>query len=284
MPFTLKAPKADIFVPDNAPVDAALARTTHLAIGAHQDDLEIFAYHGIAECYGKKDLWFTGVTVTDGAGSARTGLYADCTDEQMQLIRLQEQRKAAFVGDYAAQIQLRYSSKEVKDPKETKVIEDIFAILMASKPQVVYLHNPADKHDTHVGTMCRTIAALRKMPADARPFKVYGCEVWRDLDWLGDDEKVQLPANKMECLANSLVSLYDSQISGGKRYDLATAGRRLANATYSSSHAVDACSALINAVDLTPLVQNPNLSIAEFILGAVDRFRADVADRIAKLG
>ncbi len=284
MSLNLKAPKADVFIPDNKPVDAALARTTHMAIAAHQDDIEIFAYHGIGECYGKKDQWFAGVTVTDGAGSARTGLYADCTDEQMQEIRLLEQRKAAYVGDYAAQIQLRYSSKAVKDPKETAVINDIYAILMAAKPQVVYLHNPADKHDTHVGTMFRAIAALRKMPAADRPSKVYGCEVWRDLDWLCDEEKVQLPTDKMECMANALVSLYDSQISGGKRYDLATAGRRLANATYSASHAVDTCHGLTNALDLMPLIQNPDLSISEFILGAIERFRKDVETRLAKLG
>ncbi len=284
MSLNLKAPRADIFVPDSKQVDAALARTTHMAIGAHQDDLEIFAYHGVAECYGKQDQWFTGVTVTDGAGSARSGLYADCSDEQMQEIRLLEQRKAAYVGDYAAQIQLRYPSKAVKDAKESCVIDDLYAVLMAAKPQVVYLHNPADKHDTHVGVMFRAIAALRKMPAADRPSKVYGCEVWRDLDWLNDEEKVQLPTDKMECMANSLVSLYDSQISGGKRYDLATAGRRLANATFSASHAVDTCHGLTNAIDLMPLLQNPELSIAAFILGAIDRFRKDVETRLAKLG
>ena len=46
---------ADVFVPDGSPADAALARTTHLCIAAHQDDIEIMAYHGIAECFGRKD-------------------------------------------------------------------------------------------------------------------------------------------------------------------------------------------------------------------------------------
>ena len=45
-------PHADVFVPDGLPPAAALARTTHLAIAAHQDDIEIMAYHGIAECFG----------------------------------------------------------------------------------------------------------------------------------------------------------------------------------------------------------------------------------------
>ena len=41
-------PQADVFVPDaeTAPREA-LARVTHLGVGAHQDDLEIMAYAGI---------------------------------------------------------------------------------------------------------------------------------------------------------------------------------------------------------------------------------------------
>ena len=45
---------ADFFVPDGADADAALARTTHLCISAHQDDIEIMAYHGVAECFGRR--------------------------------------------------------------------------------------------------------------------------------------------------------------------------------------------------------------------------------------
>jgi len=41
------------------------------------------------------------------------------------------------------------------------VVEDLKKILVAATPSYVYLHNPADKHDTHVGTMMRAIAALR---------------------------------------------------------------------------------------------------------------------------
>lgn len=284
MTLTLKSPKADIFVPDEKPVTEAIARTTHLAIAAHQDDIEIYGYSPIADCYGNPDKWFTGVTVTDGAGSARTGLYADYSDEEMQAVRLREQRKAAYVGDYAAQIQLRYSSKQVKDPAENCVIDDLYAILMAAKPENVYLHNPADKHDTHVGTMFRAIAAIRKMPKECRPKKVIGCEVWRNLDWLNDNEKVILPTDKMENMGAALISVYDSQISGGKRYDLAIAGRRLANATYFESHAVDSYAGMNYGIDLTPLVDNPELTIADLTLAAIDRFRKDVADRLAKLG
>ncbi len=271
---------ADIFIPDNLAPAEALERTTHLSIAAHQDDIEIMAYHGIAECFGRKDQWFTGVVVTNGAGSPRSGIYGDYTDDQMQKVRVMEQRKAAYVGEYACQIQLGFSSAEVKDRNNPAIVEDLAGILRAARPEVVYLHNLADKHDTHIGVSLRAIAALRAVRAETRPKKVYGCEVWRDLDWLQDDEKQLLPASSRSNIAASLVGVFDSQVTGGKRYDLATAGRRLAHATYYASHGTDQETALNFAMDLTPLVEDPGLPVAGYVLGFVDRFRADVARRL----
>lgn len=277
-------PQADVFVPDSADPDAALSRTTHLCVAAHQDDIEIMAYHGIAECFGRKDTWFTGVVVTNGAGSPRAGIYAQYTDEEMQQVRLREQRKAAYVGEYACQIQLGYSSSAVKDPNQAGVRDDLTAIFRAAKPQVVYLHNLADKHDTHVGVTLRAISALRALGGEARPQKVYGCEVWRDLDWLPDEQKQALPVSARSNVAASLVGVFDSQVSGGKRYDLATQGRRLAHATYFASHATDVETALSFAMDLTPLIGDPKLPITGYVTGLIDQLRKDVEQRIAKLG
>jgi LmbE family N-acetylglucosaminyl deacetylase len=277
-------PTADIFVPDGTAPEAALARTTHLCISAHQDDIEIMAYHGVAECFGLNDKWFTGVVVTNGAGSPRSGIYGDYTDAEMQKVRILEQRKAAYVGEYACQLQLAFSSAEVKDPKETAVVEDLKTILFATKPEYVYLHNPADKHDTHVGVMMRSLAALRAVRGELSVKKVYGCEVWRDLDWLKDEDKQVLPVSARSNIAAALVGVFDSQVTGGKRYDLATAGRRLAHATYYASHGTDQESALNFAMDLTPLVEDPALSVAEYVLGLVDRFRGDVEQRVKAFG
>jgi hypothetical protein len=240
------------------------------------------AWHGILACFGQADQWFTGVVVTDGAGSARAGIYADFTDQAMQAVRRQEQRKAAVLGEYAAQIQLVHPSAAVKDAAQPEVADDLAAILQATRPRFVYLHNPADKHDTHVATMLRALAALRRLPAAERPERVYGCEVWRDLDWLGDDEKQALPVGGRPNLAAALLGVFDSQVCGGKRYDLAAIGRRLANATFFASHEVDQADALTYAMDLTPLVADPTLDVADYALAAIDRFRHDVASRIGK--
>ena len=90
---------AKLFIPDGMPDEAALVRTTHMAVSAHQDDLEIMAAEGILACFQQPDKWFTGVVVTNGAGSPRDDLYRDYTDEQMRAIRAKEQCKAAVVGD-----------------------------------------------------------------------------------------------------------------------------------------------------------------------------------------
>jgi hypothetical protein len=87
MTLTLSQPGADVFVPDGVDVASALRRTTHLAVGAHQDDLEIMAAHGVSECFRDDSRWFTGVVVTDGAGSPRAHAYESYTDEQMMATR-----------------------------------------------------------------------------------------------------------------------------------------------------------------------------------------------------
>src|SRR5579864_8586191 len=275
---------ADLFVPDGLDVPAALARTTHLAISAHQDDIEIMAYHGIAQCFGSRDRWFTGVVVTNGAGSPRAGIYGSYTDAEMQKVRLIEQRKAAYVGEYACQLQLGFTSAQVKDAKETALVEDLEEILRAARPEFVYLHNLADKHDTHVAVALRSIAALRAVRREVHPKKVYGCEVWRDLDWLVDEDKQVLPASLRSNIAAALVGVFDSQVSGGKRYDMATAGRRLAHATYYASHGTDEESALTFAMDLTPLVEDPDLPVLDYVGAFIDRFRADVERRVRAAG
>ena len=85
----LKNPQAAIFVPDGMAVDPALRRITHLGIGAHQDDLEIMAFHGIQKCFNSEDLWFGAVVCTNGSGSPRAGEYAGYSDADMAaLLRL----------------------------------------------------------------------------------------------------------------------------------------------------------------------------------------------------
>ncbi len=274
---------AEIFVPDGARVREALGRTTHMAVGAHQDDLEIMAWDGIFKCFGRDDRWFCGVVMTDGGGSPRDSLYADHTDEEMQEVRRREQKKAAFVGEYGSQVLLGYRSSAIKDSDNRAPVEDLKALFREASPQVVYTHNVADKHDTHVAVALRTVDALRGLPPEERPRHLYGCEVWRGLDWLLDEQKVVFDVSAHENLQRALLGLFDSQVAGGKRYDLATMGRRRANATYYASHETDVASRIIYAVELTSLIEQPEMDIVAFVQGFVDRFKQDVIARVERV-
>ena len=281
--MNLRKEGAEVFVPDGMAIVEALARTTHMGIGCHQDDLEIMAHHGILTCFGSGESWFLGVTVTNGSGSPRDDLYGDYSDEDMQVVRRAEQKKAAYVGEYGAQVLLDYPSSEVKDPSNRDPVDDLKDLIDAARPTYIYTHNFADKHDTHVGVALRTVQALRELPEEARPEALYGCEVWRDLDWMIDEDKVGFDVAGHENLAAALLGVFDSQDCGGNRYDLASLGRRRAHATYFATHDVEVTDALIFAMDLTPLIVDESLSISDHVQAHIDRFADEVMDRIARI-
>jgi LmbE family N-acetylglucosaminyl deacetylase len=274
---------AAILVPDGLPIQEALARTTHLAVAAHQDDIEIMAYDGILRCFQRDDRWFCAVIVTDGSGSPRDDLYKDYTDEEMRRVRRKEQKKAAVVGEYGALALLDHPSSAVKDGGNEAPVADLVRLLQAARPQVVYTHNLADKHDTHVAVALRVVEAIRRLPAGERPKHLFGCEVWRDLDWLVDEDKVSFDLSAHENLQAALLGVFDSQICGGKRYDLATMGRRRANATYDTPYEPDRATGIGLAMDLTPLIREPGRSVEAYIQEFIARFAQDVATQLERL-
>lgn len=260
----------------------ALPRITHLGIGAHQDDLEFMAFHGILECFANEQRWFGGVTCTNGSGSSRTGTYQNFTDAQMMAVRRMEQNNAAVVGQFSVMIQLDYPSGAVKSATDPALKDDLKVILARTQPEVVYTHNLADKHDTHIGVVIAALQAMRELPREQRPKRVIGCEVWRNLDWLADADKVLMDVSGRDNLAAALNGVFDSQIAGGKRYDLAMLGRRAANATFFDSHATDAANQLIFGMDLTALVTDEAQDIAEFVGAHINKFAADVQAKLHK--
>lgn len=284
MSFTFSQPGAEIFIPDGAPEAEALARVKSLIVGAHQDDVEFMGFPLIRDAYGMGTPTLAAVVMSNGAGSPRAGVYADCTDEQMQEIRRQEQRLAAQIGRYAAMFQLRFTSKALRDPSNPAPASELAALLQAMKPETVFTHNFADKHNTHIGTAINVVRAIRLLPKADRPKRLLGGEIWRSLDWVSDKEKVRLDAGGRDALAAALMGVYDSQIAGGKRYDLATFGRRRANATYGESHAVDDLEQVAYAIDMTPMIEDDTLSPMDFIQGFVDRFVDELRETIRSAG
>lgn len=278
--MNFRHPQAELYIPDALEGTAALARTTHLGVGAHQDDLEFMALHGILECFQRRDRWFGGVTCTDGAGSARTGPYADFSDDQMKQVRIQEQKTAAVIGQYAFVAQLGHPSRVAKNADQRNMmVDDLEKILRATQPEIVYTHNPFDKHATHVGVFHALVAAIQRLPEAERPKQLIGCEVWRGFDWLPDQLKLVLSLDAHPNLAASLNGVFDSQIVGGKRYDLAVEGRRLANATFFDSHATDDAQRVAYALDMTELMSGET-ALKDYCLRILNQFNSEILNGI----
>lgn len=222
----------DVYIPDNEKFSKALKRITHLAIGAHQDDIELMAASGIAACYRHEQSWFGGITLTDGAGSQRGGIYTSYSETEMCSIRRKEQKTAAMVGEYSAHIFMNFTSQELKASGQDDIVTKLIKIISYVKPEVIYCHSFLDHHLTHAAASVKVMEAVRRLPEDLRPNQVYGCEVWGSLEWLPEKYRVALPVDKNLNIIASLNQLYDSQLSFGKDFYQAANGRRIANAVF----------------------------------------------------
>lgn len=277
-------PQAELYVPDGTPWERACRRTTHAVIAAHADDVELMAWNAILECYRQPGKALGAVIVTDGRGSPRRGPYASMTDEEMRIVRLKEQKRAASLGEYAWLACLDFQSAAIKPGPSAALHDDLCALIHGARPRAIYTHNLADRHDTHVAVALYVIAALRALPAEHRPERLWGCEVWGGLDWLDGADKHAFDVSARSELTSALMRVFDSQIAGNKEFDQATAGRKRSNATYAEYRQTDRASAVEFAMDLTPLINDPRLNIQAYVDGMIERFRGDVAARIRRLG
>lgn len=231
-----------------------------MAVSAHKDDVEMIAIDGIFRCC--ENGGFAAAVLTDGGQCPRSEAYAAVSDEDMAELRSAEQKRAAEAGRYEALWLFERTSAEVKrTAKEGGGLVAELAAVLSGLPRLetLYLHNPFDSHPTHVAACEVALAAVRSLPEDRRPERVLGCELWRDLDWLADEDKIALDVSGSDALAARLMSCFVSQ-NAVKRYDIAAAARRAANATFYQSHAGDKATALVYAVDLTPLAYDGDIS------------------------
>ncbi len=280
--MTFSQTEAHIFVPDGTSIPGALERTTHLVVGAHPDDLEFMAWHPILECFRSDALWFTGVIASDGRASPRAGQYAACSDEEMVKVRLKEQRHAAATGEYSAVVHLMHSERaEVMSGRPRPLVDDLKTIIEATRPSHVTTHNLADSHPHHLVVAMAVVSALRE--CRHRPESFLGGEVWRGLDWLTHQDKVAFDVSSHQNLTAALMGVFDSQITGGKRYDLATAGRKRANATYYHATTTDQATGLEFAMDLMPLLGDYSLDPVEYVGSLIARFQNEVQGRLRDL-
>ncbi len=307
--LALSQPGAEVWIPPvpSLALPGDFRKVTHLGVGAHADDLEFMALHGILECYGRADRGFFGVTVTDGVYRHLRGTVEGATLRQL---RREEQRQAAEFGCYAAMVQLDVPSATLTPsqrepqgsdtdrldlasppgcidgppyPTWTDVVGDLRQVLRATQPEVVYTHNPFDRHPTHLGVLHALLEAILGLPPSARPNRLLGCEVWRGLDWLPPDWKVPLPIPDCQAtLVRQLLGSFPSQVANGKAYDQAVLGRLQANATFADAYQPDGHSGLAWAVNLTPVIAGETpVALADWVDRALDASNQQVRSALS---
>ena len=263
--ITFSQKGANVYVPNGQ--NPAWDQITHMAIGAHPDDVEFMSGHGIVECSPQM------ATTMRGFGAVTVAAGAE--NQAMRDTRRREQEEAAKLGSYKAVVTLDHSSRELKLGSRAPLVEYLKKILSQVKLHVLYTHNPMDKHDTHVAVCLSVIEAVRALPEERRPKLIYGCEVWRGLDWLVDNEKVLLDVSGGELLLKKLMAVYKSQLVE-KAYDEAVMGRKRANATFLDARAKDSMKYCEYALDMTPLARDSSLSVASWVQSHLKDFEDDV--------
>lgn len=269
-------PEFEIYVPDTAQTVSgalaaqALASVTHLGIAAHPDDLEIMAIDGILKGFSGGGNVFGGVVLTDGRSAPRAGKFSRLSDDELALLRKEEQKEAARIGKYGVLVFMNYASRDLR--QGGPVVESLVRMLQMVKPRFVYTHSLLDAHPTHTAAAWRVIQALRSLLEEMLPEQVFGCEVWRGLEWLPARWRVAFDCSEHLELQRELLKVFKTQIEGGKRYDRATLGRRAANATMHQPNAVDQARAVTFALDLTPLVRDKKLTPRAYLQEILENF------------
>jgi LmbE family N-acetylglucosaminyl deacetylase len=203
------------------------------------------------------------------------------SDDALRTTRRGEQKRAAELGRYGALVLLDHPSSAVKDPTNDAVVRDLSLLLRATRAEVVYTHNLADAHDTHVAVALSVLAACRALEPAERPHRVIGCEVWRDLDWLPEGAKVTMGLDGHEELETALLRVFESQLRSGKRFDAGALGRRRGNAAFQEIRQADAHEAIVWGMDLTAAAHG-ELEPAELVLRHLHAFADDVRSRLER--
>ena len=252
--------------------------TNLLAIAAHHDDIEVMAMDGILKAYGSKKYDFYACVLGDGANCIKSGKYADVSDKEMMEARNQEQTRASQIGEYEKLVMLKHSQEELENDEKGKIGKELRELILDVKPDIIYTHNIFDKNPAHRITCKRVIDAILSLDEDDRPRLVYGCELFRSLDWLPDKYKVVFDLSENKELQSRLIGVYDTKIEQFKNYNKAIVGRKMAHAAFGSSVGDGDEDKLIwYGINLTPVVAK-NIDLKDYCTRILSDFNKEMLD------
>ncbi len=268
----------------------ALKNATDVAVGAHQDDVEIMAGPQLLKTAADPKRQWLSIIMTDGAASK--SILNECSTEltpkQLTDMRQREQREAAQMAG-APVIQMKYPSAVVNGHMgEGKKREAGYALgtLFAAMPDVenVFGHNPLDKHPTHIAVFAAQTAALRAAKPEKLK-KVVGMEVWGGLTGLPEKMLEIFVVDQQEDLGRleKIIQLFQSQILGqGRNYAAGTVDRMIGHAAYvSSPHLNNPPPGMVIGVDVSEFTRGTSNDMAGLVDDILKRAQ-DIKHGVAK--
>ena len=139
------------------------------------------------------------VTVTDGAGSPRSAHYADYTDDADAASFASSRRRRPRRRRVRRRGTPRLSEFSGQGRRQRTAIVDELAALDHGRRPRRRLHPQPRRQTRHPrGRGAAHHRRLRRLPVRTRgPAAVYGCEVWRDLDWMCDARQGRLRRHRI---------------------------------------------------------------------------------------
>ena len=133
----------------------------------------------------------------------------------MRIVRFKEQKKAAVVGEYGAQVLLDYKSTVVKDPQDKRPCKDLLSILHSDEAQVRLHPQPGGQTRYPRGDTLRVVEAIRCHAPRIDHKNCMGAKSGEA--WIGwwMSEKYPSTSASMRTYKQHYLGVFDSQICGG---------------------------------------------------------------------
>lgn len=249
----------------------------YLCICADAGDTEIMAIDGIQRGYRAKKYTFATVITSDGLSLERAGKLAKATDRKVNTTKNREQKAAAEIGRYNSVYFLSHKTDEILDQENEDIVNEYLEIIKELKPRIIYTHSILDRDPTHVSVAVKVINALRKLRKGQMPAVLYGCEMWRDLDWVDPSKVISFDVSHNIRLQKQLINVHQSQ-NASRDFINATIGRRYVNATYSRSEKKKDAKLTARAINMTTLLRRKEYPIKRFAMSFVDDLYTSIND------
>lgn len=236
-----------------------------LVIAPHPDDDVLGAGGTMSRASAQGKAVFS-VYMTDGGGSPRKN--TDLADTGMAALREKEALAALRAVGARGGFFLRRRSRELEGERGIEAAQELKEILLSLAPLEVLAPAPYERHRTHQLCTRLTLEALR---ASGLKPSCFGYSLWGCF-WGGKKRVVRdiTPVIRKKVEA---VMAHSSQIAY-KNYQQGILGRNNFEAVYWESHEMQKSDFVEVFLDMTELLENPQLTLADFIRRDMEEFLA----------